>query len=222
MLPPRISIPQVIICDLGRVLVDFRDIYDNEKFTRLCRAPKDDVRKFFRTGELGDDFARYEKGLVTREEFFALVQNGLGFTGSYEEFVTLFGDMSFEVKRDVYDLLFGKQVKLRYGPEFWMLSNLNELHYEVINSKCPGVFANCRRLFLSFETHTRKPEMKAFDFMFNSLNLTQVNPAVCLFLDDMEENCAAAEKRKPRIPSACVKNAEDIKRVLVQCGMELD
>lgn len=174
---------RVIICDLGNVFINVGPLGKTDFFAN-CRVAEEEMKIFFARGE---EFMEYERGKITREQFFGVVKRRLGYTGDYKQFLADFcGVYSFN--KEIYDLLFG-EVKMANDVEFWLLSNLNEFHYEDINKRWPGIFSSCRHVFLSFKLGLRKPEPEIWPRI---LKEGGAGASECLLLDDLEENCLSA------------------------------
>jgi len=182
---------KVIITDLGKVLVDFdfepqKESRGFSDFLGCCRVSPQIAVPFFS----GKEFCDYEKGKLSSERFFEIVRLRLGYVGDYARFQEDFcATPSFALKRDVYDFFF-REIKPSNDTEFCLLSNLNELHYRHLISRWPGVFSNCRELFLSFKMGLRKPDPKIYARVLEGIGAARHD---CFFVDDSEENCEAAK-----------------------------
>jgi putative hydrolase of the HAD superfamily len=177
---------KVLIFDLGGVIVKFTCLTKNPAFLAMCSAPKEGVKSFF----LGEVWCRYERGQISTGEFAKLAVSNLGYRGTESEFQHDFCEMlGAEIDRDVFDVL--DSLKLFYGQhvELWMLSNVNELHYNYLRAKWPGIFSSFLEVFLSFELGERKPGEEIYRKM---LGLGKALPEQCLFFDDSAENIHGA------------------------------
>ncbi|MBI4087452.1 MAG: HAD-IA family hydrolase [Candidatus Liptonbacteria bacterium] len=175
--------PRVIICDMGNVLVNVTPP-DQTAFFAKCAVSAEEIKRFFTADE---EFFEYERGHTPRERFFEIVQEKLGYRGDFRQWVDDFCDI-FSLNREVYDLLLG-DVKINNQVEIWLLSNLNELHYEFLLKRWPGVFSSCRRVFLSFELGMRKPEPAIWELILRTEGAKRER---CLLIDDLEANCRGA------------------------------
>src|SRR5690242_9995783 len=115
--------PQVVVFDLGKVLVDFdysivaRRIADRGNKNAL------EVQKFLDHSPL---LFRYETGLMTKQAFYAEVCAGTGFDGNIEEFGRIFGDI-FEPIVSMIEL--HGTLRRKRVPTY-IFSNTNELAVE--------------------------------------------------------------------------------------------
>ncbi len=180
------AFPKIIICDLGKVLVDFSYQHQRPTFLEHCSVGPERVQEFFSQAT----FLDYERGRVSNEAFFEAVKRDLGWKEDYACFVNDFCE-SLKLNRDVFDFVFSE---LKSHPdvwEIWLLSNLGPLHYEYVRAKWPGIFSNCRRVFVSCERGCRKPDPEIYAAV---LEESGQSPYVCCLIDDLEANCLAAQK----------------------------
>lgn len=183
------KLPAVIICDLGGVFVKFAPYKDKKNLLNGCAASPEEVEEFFLRGE---EALEYERGKVSSADFFAAVQKKLGYGKNYEEFKKdLCANDALEFQSEAFDFFF-KEIKSGYDVQLWLLSNLHEIYYEYLNRRWPGIFSNCLRVFLSFRLGCRKPEPEIYRIACAEGG---VSPHLCVFIDDLEENGAAAAKQ---------------------------
>lgn len=183
-------LPKLMIWDLGNVLVNFRDSWLGKQFLEICDAPAEAVKNFFQ----GENFFRYERDgreFVASREFFEIFKRELRYRHDFDKFAVDFcAGCGFELNREAFDLFNDLKVKYAKETEFWMLSNLNELHYRHIRSRWPGVFASFAREVVSFRAGARKPEPEIYRHL---LRLWGGAACDCLFIDDTKINLDAAE-----------------------------
>lgn len=179
---------KVVIFDLGGVIVKINFLTENPAFLARCSVSTESARSF----SDGEVWHAYEKGRISTDRFVELAVSALGYRGVKEEFRHDFCEM-LEAKLDseVFSILCS--LKQAYGREveLWMLSNINELHYNYLRAKWPGIFSNFFEAFLSFEIGERKPCEAIFKKV---LAKGRAHPKQCLFFDDLEENVLGARK----------------------------
>src|SRR4051794_31523560 len=112
--------PQIVVFDLGKVLVDFDYGIAATKLAQRCRRTADEINSFIADSPL---LFRYETGLMTRQEFYSAVCTETGFGGDLEEFGGFFSDIFAEI---------GPMVELhatlrQRGIPTYILSNTNDL-----------------------------------------------------------------------------------------------
>ncbi len=172
----------LIIFDLGNVLVDFdfNAIVKNLKtYSTLSEA---EIRHFFETTPLWDKF---ERGGMTAEEFFEALTNELRLKGlSFQEFKPLWNNI-FTEKHDTVAIL--KRLRAHY--RLAMLSNVNQMHWDHIRKQF--AFMNWFDYPLaSWEVGLRKPEEDIFRI---SLERAGVPPERAVFIDDLPSHISAAQ-----------------------------
>lgn len=181
--------PSVLIFDLGKVLVDYEEIYLVEELMKRCDASPGELAKYF-TQE--GSFFELERGRISEEVFFPMMKSSLGYVYDAGELQADFCRfMKFALMRDSLDLL--QEMRNGHGgdTDFWLLSNLCSPHYKCIRAHMPGIFASFRRVFVSCEMGSRKPEEEIY---MRALDEGGVKAEDCLFTDDRRENCDAAER----------------------------
>src|SRR5262245_57015074 len=82
--------PEVVVFDLGKVLVDFDYSIAARKIAARSRVTESEVRGAIESSPL---LNRYETGTLSREQFFQEVRALSGFGGSLEEFSQFFSDI---------------------------------------------------------------------------------------------------------------------------------
>lgn len=173
-----------IIFDLGNVLVNveyerFREkIYQNgvseEKYNNYFRGDRYRI--------LG-----YEAGEISTAEFTAKCINELGLKMTNDEFALAFNDMFSEIT-PMSKLV--KRLAEEGNYNLFLLSNTSPLHFEYIKEKYQ--FINLLHKFaLSYELKALKPDAVIYERTIDHLGII---PEDALFIDDLKENCEAAEK----------------------------
>jgi HAD superfamily hydrolase (TIGR01549 family) len=172
----------LIIFDLGHVLVDF----DFKKVVRGLHRHSSkselEIRRYFSTTVLWD---RFERGLVNPPEFFKSLQKDLKLKGlTFEKFIPMWNDI-FREKHDTVEVL----RKLRGRYRLAMLSNVNPMHWDHVNLQHAFM-----RWFdypvASYAVGYRKPEPEIF---LHVLRQAGVPPSRALFIDDIPSHIRAAQ-----------------------------
>src|SRR4051812_8738759 len=111
--------PEVIVFDLGKVLLDFDYGIAARKFAARGKISETQVRHFIDHSPL---LFRYETGLMTREEFYRDICAASGFCGDIEEFTGYFSNIFEPITPMV-----GLHASLReQGMPTFIFSNTNE------------------------------------------------------------------------------------------------
>lgn len=186
---------KALIFDLGGVIINLDKDASIKKFKDLGVIDAD--KKI--TSYLPDGiFLKPEMGLVTNEEFFALLRHEYGINCSDEEireaFIAILRDMPEKkrkllrrLKRGFYNAK-GERIRIL------LLSNTNDIDFSYIRNRyfeSDGYTLSdyFDRVYLSYEVHMVKPNEDIYRYLLDNENL---RPEDCLFLDDSERNINAA------------------------------
>jgi HAD superfamily hydrolase (TIGR01509 family) len=177
-------IPQVIVFDLGKVLVDFDYSIAGRRIAAQSKMSAVEVQKYLDHSPL---LFRYETGLMTRQEFFEEVRQTTGFRGSLEEFGEFFADIFTEIPA-----MAGLHAALRRKsiPTF-IFSNTNDLAIEHIRRNFP-FFAHFDGYILSYEHGAMKPQPKLYEVVERE---TKRRGGEIIYIDDRPENIGAGAAR---------------------------
>jgi FMN phosphatase YigB (HAD superfamily) len=179
-----VKIPEAVVFDLGKVLVDFDYNIAANKISRRGRITPEEIQKFIDHSPL---LYRFETGLMTNEEFFAEICSATGFAGEFEEFSGHFGDIFSPIEPMIqwHQTLRGK------GIPTYIFSNTNDLAIRHIRQRFP-FFANFTDYILSYEHGAMKPDAKLYEVVER---ICGKRGDAILYLDDRAENIAAGAAR---------------------------
>ena len=133
------------------------------------------------------------------ERFAILANNSVkvkAFTGknlSDQDIDDAWNALLFDIPRERIQIL--EQVKKNY--EIYLLSNSNEIHYDVYLRDLQLRFGYrefdqlFHKAYFSFDLHLSKPNPEIFEFVLNQHDL---NPGETLFIDDTLKHIEAAKK----------------------------
>lgn len=198
-----------IIFDLGSVLVDVQDAAAHPGFFDRFDESREKVVGFFNQGR-GQAVMDMDAGKMNFAEFFELMKRETGYKGSFAEFQIEYCDwFQLELKRDVFDIVHALK-RARLNVDLAILSNINELHWEYIGRRWPGLYANFRKLFPSYKLKMIKPDPAIYRHVGREIGAFA--PNVCLFIDDREENCVGA--RQIGMTAYCFDNADNLRTFL--------
>ena len=176
--------PEVVVFDLGKVLVDFDYSIAARRIAARSTMPPTDVQKFIDHSPL---LVRYETGLMSREEFHAEIRAITGFLGDIEEFGSFFANI-FSPMDEMIRL--HQALRDRRIPTF-IFSNTNDLAISHIRRNFP-FFANFDDYVLSYEHGAMKPHAKLYEVVER---VTGKRGSQILYLDDRPENAEAGVAR---------------------------
>ncbi len=178
------KIPEVVVFDLGKVLVDFDYNIAARKISQQGRLSPEEIQKFVDHSPL---LFRFETGLMTKEEFFTEICTGTGFSGGIEDFCCHFSDIFSPIK----PMIEWHQTLRQKGIPTYIFSNTNELAIRHIRATFP-FFANFTDYIFSYEHRAMKPDAKLYEVVERISGKTG---EAILYLDDRVENVAAGATR---------------------------
>lgn len=136
---------------------------------------------------------KLERGILTADVFRKKFREFLGFSISDQEIDDVWNSMLLDIPRERIEVL--EQVKKHYN--MFLLSNSNEIHYEVFLRDLQLRFGYnefddlFHRSYFSFDLHMSKPNPEIFEFVLYQHGLV---PEETLFIDDLEIHIEAAKK----------------------------
>ena len=181
---PTLIQPQVVVFDLGKVLLDF-------DFNKAARALAGDS-SFSADQVLGlinqtPLLHRYETGLMSTQEFFYEVRGLTGYRRTLPEFCRQLGDIFSEVALMVeLNRYFRSQ-----GLPTYIFSNTSELAVDHIRATYP-FFSEFTGYILSYEHHVMKPDPQLYEIVERT---TGAAGGRILYFDDRAENIETAHGR---------------------------
>ena len=176
--------PDVVVFDLGKVLVDFDYRIAARKIAARGRMSAEAVKQFIDHSPL---LFRYETSQIDKQQFFEAVCEATGFRGTLEEFCRFFADIFTPIEPMI---ALHAQLRARGIPTF-IFSNTNELAVAHIRQNFP-FFARFDGYVYSYEQRAMKPEAKIYEVVER---LTGHAGAEILYLDDRQENAEAGVAR---------------------------
>ncbi len=174
----------IVAFDLGKVLVDFDYSIAARKIAARCSKPPKNLHAFLGSSPL---LQEYERGQLTRQEFFGRVKDAAGFLGDIHEFGKFFADIFWPIEP-----MIGLHSELRQrGLKTYIFSNTNDLAIEHIRNDFP-FFKNFDGFIFSYEVGAMKPEAKIYETLEA---ITGRRGAEILYIDDRPENVDAGKAR---------------------------
>ncbi len=177
-------VPQIVVFDLGKVLVDFDYAIVGRKLAeRGCRTAAE-IQEFIDHSPL---LYQFETGLLSNEQFYDEVRQFTGFTGSFEEFRAIFADIFWPI-----DPMVSWQSRLRsHGIPTYIFSNTNEMAVTHIRRSFP-FFSQFDGYIYSYQLGAMKPEAKIYEALER---MAGKQDAEILYLDDRLENVQGGAAR---------------------------
>jgi FMN phosphatase YigB (HAD superfamily) len=174
----------VVVFDLGKVLVDFDYSIAARRIAERSTQPPENLDAFLSTSPA---LVEFETGLITRQEFFDQVRGATGFLGNIVEFGGMFADIFTEMPPMIElhaDLR-------RCGSKTYIFSNTNDLAIEHIRRNFP-FFQNFDGYIFSYEVKAMKPDAPIYEALER---MTSRRGADIIYIDDRAENIAAGAAR---------------------------
>jgi glucose-1-phosphatase len=171
---------QVLLFDLGGVLVDYTGVRDMAPLLRIS-ASEDDIRRHFSNCP---HVAAYCTGRLDRMEFGERMVRDWGLAVSTEQFLQEFRTWSRRLLPGATELLSSLRQRFRLAA----LSNSNELHWERHTNDI-GVTALFDVAISSHQVGAAKPDPAIYQ---EALARLDVPPEAIMFFDDSHANVVAA------------------------------
>jgi HAD superfamily hydrolase (TIGR01509 family) len=178
------SLPEVVVFDLGKVLVDFDYSKAARRLAARTALSLDDVRRAIDQSHLHIGF---ETGHVTKEDFIADASKLIGFAGLADEFTQIFCEI-FEPIQPMIEL---QSALRKRGIPTFIFSNTNALQLGYIRQTYP-FFSGFDGYILSYEHGAMKPDAKLYEVVERE---TRRRGNQILYIDDRPENIATGAAR---------------------------
>ena len=176
--------PMDIILDMGNVLLE----WNKDKILKaVVKTEKDYLildKAIFQSGL----WERLDLGTLTREELVDKVLSILGdcYQDEVEEVI-----WNWPAYIDIYSEVFPLLAVLkRKGHRIFVLSNTSPVFYELLKDQLSPLAEILNGFVLSCDIKAIKPDPKMFEEILQKYEL---DPANCIFLDDVKENTKMAE-----------------------------
>ena len=175
--------PKALLFDLGKVLVPFDFNCAYRAMQTLTGLPTDEIRGRLAATQL---FRQFETGLMEPEDFAAEVMRVLGFRCDLEEFESIWNSI-FASETLIPEVVI-RDLQSRY--RLILVSNTNKIHFEMLEQTYP-IFQYFFGYILSYQIGAMKPDAH---FYSAALEMAQCLPQECVFIDDLPENVAGAQR----------------------------
>jgi HAD superfamily hydrolase (TIGR01509 family) len=173
-----------IVFDLGKVLVDFDYSIAARKIAARSTKQIPDLQHFLGSSPV---LARFESGLLGRQQFFAEMQQITGFADDETEFVGHFADIFVPIPA-----MIALHEELRQtGFQTYIFSNTNDIAIEHVRQNFP-FFKNFDGYIFSHEVKSMKPDEKIYEAMEK---VSGRRGDQILYIDDRIENVEAGSIR---------------------------
>lgn len=177
-----------VIVDLGGVLVDIDPENTYAEFRRILLP---EVQLNLNWDELPEVVVGMETGAWSKEKFKSTLRQACKKGVSDSQIVDAWCAMLEEFKAIRVKYL--KDLGEKYN--LYLLSNTNVYHVDYFEKEFKNRYHFSlkklfKKVYYSHEIGSRKPDLKAFEFVLND---AQLNAAETVMVDDRLDNCQAAE-----------------------------
>ena len=174
-----------IILDMGNVLLE----WNKDKILQSISDTKEEYlildKAIFQSGL----WERLDLGTMTREELVLKVVSMIGSTYQKKVEEVIWNWSSYiDIYREVFPVL--SELKKK-GHRIFVLSNTSKVFYDLLEEQLSPLKELLDGFVLSCDIKAIKPDLAMFKEI---LDKYQLDPANCVFLDDIEDNTKAAEK----------------------------
>lgn len=174
---------QCVMFDLGNVLAHYRSQRWLDFLERYRQPGAEAPSKVARA----DHVVKYDLGQIGDFEFFDESKRIWKIDVSEEVFFAEFVELLVPDLR----MIALNQMLIQNGVKTALVSNINRVHFEVVNRRWPEVFMGLDYLALSFRLGLRKPDPKIWQVASRKI---KAPISECFFIDDLRENIAAFEQ----------------------------
>jgi putative hydrolase of the HAD superfamily len=173
-----------IVFDLGKVLVDFDYWITARKIAARSTKQVPDLQHFLGSSPI---LMRFESGLLTRQQFFAEMQQITGFTGNVDEFAGDFADIFLPIEPMIE---LHEELRQR-GFKTYIFSNTNDIAIEHIQREFP-FFKHFDGYIFSYEVGGMKPHPQIYEAMEK---MSGKRGGDLTYIDDRPENIETGAAR---------------------------
>ena len=204
-----------IIFDLGGVIVNLNTQSTLDAFAQLSGLNASEVLSRFMNEP---DFSRYDKGLISEDEFRVVVKRTMGISSTDSEIDQAWNAMIYDIPPHRLDWLKGLNDKF----QVYILSNTNTIHINYVHDelfKEHGLYnfsSLVREVYYSHEIGMRKPDKEIYEWVIDK-NKLQIGNTI--FLDDNEDNINGANE--VGINALKVNSPEEVPELLRNEGIEI-
>ena len=191
---------EIIVFDLGNTLIRFDHNIAARKIASFSGLGIDKIYDLFFDSELTRAF---EKGTIRPDEFHEKISGVLGHRLPYEEFVNIWNEIFWE---DEASCALARQLKSHY--RLFLLSNVNELHFEYIRGKF-DIINIFDKVIVSYLVGAMKPDKKIFEHV---VQLSGGDRSKLLYIDDRSD--LVKEARLLNIDSLRFEGADLLRKTL--------
>lgn len=171
-----------VLFDMGRVLVEYSHQITVNAVADLCDAGLDAVQQL-----MVDYGHALGVGDLSAEEFYELLVKEAGLQADFAGFIAAYAS---GISRNEMALAYAVSLQQRSDLAVAVISNTNDAHVRWLDEHIPELI-QFELVMMSNEVAILKPDAAIFEMALELLNLL---PEQCLFIDDIAENAQAAQQ----------------------------
>ena len=203
----NVSNVEVLLFDLGKVLLDFDHSLIPFKLAKYSEDSPDEMFRLFFESKLNVEF---EEGKITPEEFFSQMKTTFGLKRlTFKEFLKIWTEIFWE-KPEMNEFI--RILKEKY--RIFIISNVDKSHFDYVLKKFP-IVKEAEKLILSYKVGVCKPHPLIYE---RALKLSGVPKERAVYIDDQEKFVEAAKELG--LVSIQFKNIAQLKKDLNSLGVE--
>ncbi|HQH28444.1 MAG TPA: HAD family phosphatase [Oligoflexia bacterium] len=190
-----------IVCDVGKVLIDF-SVEHFRAFLRRSGADFETDQEFIDQTNMH----AYERGLISSEQYLQNIERILAKRPSRQELQRHWEDIFTPIPE-----MLALVESLKQKHPVYLLSNTNELHWYHLEREY-ALMSYANGALTSFEAGMAKPDSAIFALAEAKFGLL---PQRTIYIDDLEQNVLAARKRNwlPIHHLSCKQTAAQLKQL---------
>ena len=200
---------RALIFDLGGVLIEFDFKRAFSAWKDISRLSLEELQRSFRFDEM---YEQHERGEITASRYFAHLRDKLALADDLDRIA--------QGWNAIFSAEIGPTLRLiaavRANIPCYAFTNTNQSHQETWMRMFPAVATSFEKVFASHEIGLRKPELRAFAYIANELDLPVDE---LLFFDDLQENVDGA--KAAGLQAVLVRTPEDVRNALEAIGYRL-
>lgn len=178
---------------IKNIIFDFGDIFINLDKPATVRELTNKFGAFEINAEMDTVNKEFEKGILSTDQFINFYSTIFP-KASNDEIISAWNAIILDFPE--YRLEFIEKLALDKKYKLFLLSNTNDIHIRYVEMTMKPHrykrFKDCfDKFYLSHEINFRKPDLNIYEFVLNENKLV---PEDTLFIDDIKENTAAAQK----------------------------
>ena len=175
-----------LIIDLGGVCYQIEIYRTYHDLMKISTQPFRDIDDEFEQILDMEPFKLYETGKISTDEFIQSVKRIFHLNAEDTRIMSAWNKLLI----GMFPYAIPTILTLRSKFKIYLLSNINDLHYNRVYRECKELYSYFNKTYFSHHIQQRKPDAAAFEFILND---AKIKPEETLFIDDSLRNLKSAE-----------------------------